>query len=239
MLLNNTLKVLDEGGVPKSKITIFLANKDELKDYKQKIKGYKFVVGVKGLGNQRNFISDYYPEGKYIISMDDDIEKVIDIKGNTVRDLPALFQRGYEALKQNNAYLWGPNKSANPFYLKDNVSDRFNLIQGPFFGYINRRDADLRIGTADGFYEDIERTIKHWIKDGVVIRLNDVGYKTNFRTNTGGLQSTNPQRMAESKVKAYQLMKKYPTLIKDVVYQKKSDWYLPVLVTGYPRIDSQ
>jgi hypothetical protein len=239
MLLNNTLKVLEEGGVPKSKITIFLANKDELKDYKQKIKGYKFVVGVKGLGNQRNFMMNYYPEGKYIISMDDDIEKIIDIKGNPVRDLPALFQRGYDALKQNNAFLWGPNKSANPFYLKDNVSDRFNLIQGPFFGYINRRDADLRADPDYSIFEDIDRTIKHWIKDGVVIRLNDVGYKTNFRTNTGGLQSTNPQREAESKVKAYELMKKYPTLIKDVVYQKKSDWYIPVLVSGYPRIDSQ
>lgn len=232
MLLNNTLKTLEEGGVPKSKITIFLANNDELKDYKQKIHGYKFVVGVKGLNNIRNFISKYYPEGKYIISMDDDVNKIFDIKGNSVRDLPALFKKGYDELVKHNAYLWGPNKSANPFYLKNNVSDRFNLIQGPFFGFINRHSSDLK---SESHFEDIERTIKYWIKDGVVIRLNDIGYKTNFRTNTGGLQATNPKREEESKIHAQSLMKRYPEFIKEVKYQDKTKWYLPILRAGYPQ----
>jgi len=236
LLLDNTLRVLDEGGVPRSKITIFLANKDELKEYKQKIKGYKFVVGIKGLNNIRNFISNYYPEGKYIINMDDDIDKIFNIKGDQVKDLPALFDKGYDEMIKNKAYLWGPNKSANPFYLKDNVSDRFNLIQGPLFGFINRHSPDLK---SVNHFEDIERTIKYWIKDGVVIRLNDIGYKTHFRTNKGGLQSSNPQREKESKVAAYELMKQYPTLIKDVKYQQKTNWWLPILVSGYPQRPSQ
>ena len=234
MLLNNTLKTLAEGGVPKSKVTIFLANADELKDYKQKIKGYKFVVGVKGIEAQRNFMMNYYPEGQYIISMDDDVEKIIDMKGNQVKDLPALFKKGYDELIKHKAFLWGPNKSANPFYLKDNVSDRFNMIQGPFFGYINRHSPDLK---AVSHFDDIERTIKYWQKDGVVIRLNAYGYKTNYRSNEGGLQATNPEREKESKVYAEALMKKYPNLIKDVKYQKKTNWWLPILVSGYPSRD--
>ena len=37
------------------------------------------IIGVLGLKNQRNFISEYYPEGKHIVEMDDDIREIMQL----------------------------------------------------------------------------------------------------------------------------------------------------------------
>ena len=239
MLLNNTLQTLEEGGVPKTKITIFLADEKELKDYKQKIHGYKFVVGVKGLASQRNFITDYYPEGKYIISMDDDVSKAVDKNGKTVTNLPALFERAYDEMKKHNAYIWGFNKSSNPFYMDDRVSDRFNLILGPFYGVINRHDKDLRSDPAFSTMDENERSALYWMKDGVVIRMNGYGFKANYSSAPGGQQSVIADREADSKIKAQKLVDKFPHLFNGVKYHPKEKWYLPVFKTGYPMSKKQ
>ena len=74
-LRDKTLKVLKQYKIPKEKIFIFVANKDEYNKYKETIPPYynKIIVGIVGMGNIRNFITDYFPEGKKIFNMDDDI----------------------------------------------------------------------------------------------------------------------------------------------------------------------
>ena len=73
ILKEKTLKTLIEQNINPVKIEIFVANKEEEKIYKENIdkKLYnKIIVGKLGLLNQRNFINNYYPEGKYIIEID-------------------------------------------------------------------------------------------------------------------------------------------------------------------------
>ena len=71
-----TLKFLQNYKIPKSKIVLFVANKTEKKLYEDSVPKSMYsgeiVIGKKGINNQRKFIAKYYPECKYIISIDDD-----------------------------------------------------------------------------------------------------------------------------------------------------------------------
>ena len=76
LLNRKTLKILAEYNVPRNRIYVFVANKTEEQIYKDKLNKDLYghlIVGVKGLKNQRNFISRYFPVGKEILNMDDDI----------------------------------------------------------------------------------------------------------------------------------------------------------------------
>ena len=51
-----TLKLLEKYSIDKNKITIFVANKKEYKDYFESLgMDYKIVIGVHTIGMQRNF----------------------------------------------------------------------------------------------------------------------------------------------------------------------------------------
>ena len=64
-LKKKTLKMLDENKINKSIITIFVASDEQKKIYEAEIgTDYKIVVGIKGMVNIRNFITDYYPSKK-------------------------------------------------------------------------------------------------------------------------------------------------------------------------------
>lgn len=72
-----TIKFLEDNNIPLDIIDIFVANENEREKYIFKIgTKYNFIVGELGIMNQRNFITDYYPENQIIVSMDDDIENL-------------------------------------------------------------------------------------------------------------------------------------------------------------------
>ena len=68
--MEKSLATLNRYNIPPSRITIFVADKEEKKLYEEAIpKGAvnDIVVGVLGMDKIRNFIADYYPKGKHIV----------------------------------------------------------------------------------------------------------------------------------------------------------------------------
>ena len=83
-IVDKTLTTLLKGGVPKNRIYIFVANKEQEKLYDStvpKTHYHKIVVGKIGIAHQRVFISNYFPENKYIVSLDDDVEELQQLVG--------------------------------------------------------------------------------------------------------------------------------------------------------------
>ena len=80
------------------------------------------------------------------------------------------------------------------------------------FGIINRHDMDLKLTINEK--ENTERTLKYYVKDGKVLRYNNITIKTNYYKNKGGMQSFNRDRINNSKKSANYLHKKYPSLTK-------------------------
>ncbi len=212
ILKDYTLNMLKNQHVPSSKIDIFLANSEEKKKYESVIPKdlyNKMIVGKKGLLTQLRFIKHYYPEGSELIRMDDDLKMIFKKKyskksfedGKISRkqfnkiieiSLPPFFTMAFDLLKKKKLTLWGINKVNNPFYMTDGYSTDLRFIVGNVYGWINKynKKYDWTISSPLNYTnEDIEKTIKHYIADGGVLRFNDYGYTMLPNLSEGGIQS--------------------------------------------------
>ena len=215
-IIKKTLKTLADGGVSKERIFIFVANDEQAELYKPT--GYKIVVGVLGIANQRVFISKYFLTGQYIISLDDDVEELQTLhESKLVRltDLHAFFTSSYETLMRENLFIWGIYPVRNAFFMKSGVMTKsLKFLIGVCYGYINRNIPEL-YPTAEG-KEDIEQSILYFKRDGGVIRFNNIAVKTKFNAE-GGLGKDR----FEMNEKASQLLqKKYPDVVK--IFHRKN-----------------
>jgi len=217
-LKGKTLATLDKYNIPVSKIYIFVADKDEEEIYRNTIeKGSynKIVVGVKGLAEVRNFIADYFPKGKRIVFMDDDIKGFLEFDEAKPRhekplvSLERVIQRGFSECDKAGARLWGIYPSANGFFMKDTVSTDLKFVVGCFFGIINPGTGANGLDIPFGEKEDYYRTLRMYELDGTVVRLNFVAPKTAFYTEPGGMQ-TDPLRRKKQETAVKWLLKKYP-----------------------------
>ena len=73
-----TINTLKKHNIDLSQIYLLLANDEEREKYSSQVPSeVNIVVGVKGISEQRNFISNYFDENEILISMDDDIKEFI------------------------------------------------------------------------------------------------------------------------------------------------------------------
>ena len=210
-----TLSTLKKGGVPKNRIYVFVASKEEEKKYKEsmdKNSYFKIVVGKKGITNQRIFISKYFPSGVKIVSIDDDIERVEkltrDGKLSVKRDLHSFFKKSFNDLKKHGLYLWGVYPVNNSFYMKNSIQTGLRFVIGALHGYINRHDSSLYPKQVK-VKQDYLQSILFYLKDGGVLRYNNITIKTKFYAE-GGLGKER-KKVNEEAVKY--LVSKYPNLV--------------------------
>ena len=206
--------MLKEGGVCASKIYIFVADKEEAAEYADIVPRDLYraiVVGKKGITQQRIFITQYFPENQYVVSVDDDVEAIERLTSSSklekVKDVEKFFCDGYKALKEHNLFIWGVYPVRNPFYMSNKVTTDLKFIIGVLRGFINRKSKDL-VPHAE-VKQDYEQSILYFKKDGGVLRFNDVTVKTKFLA-PGGLGS---DRHAANQRAADYLEKTYPEFI--------------------------
>lgn len=192
-----TLKTLKKMNIPSSKIYVYLANKEEEVEYEKildKTLYNKLVVGIKGLVPQRQFIMEQWPEGKHIVFFDDDVAS-IDLSMSKIfkgKSLDFFFKYAFKECKKMKSFMWGVYPVFNPFFRKarDEMSTCLNYIVGAFYGIINRpnlKSIQLTLTKENGQKEDVERTIKYFIEDGIVLRFNKIGFETKYYGKSGGL----------------------------------------------------
>lgn len=195
-ILTHTIGLLQNYKIPKKNIYIFVIQ-EELEDYKKVLPEYKnIIVGVKGLYQQRNFITKYFNEGDYIVNLDDDIKTISILEDDTlniIENFYFIIKKAFEICHEKQAYLWGIHQTThNAYFLRNSITFDFSFIVGHLWGCINRHSEDLEI-TMD-IKEDYERTIKYWLKDNCLVKFNYISAQTNTYTNAGGLQIDYPDR---------------------------------------------
>lgn len=234
LIQSKTLKLLKRHGIDPARIKIFVANQEQKELYKSKIPMELYgeiIVGVIGLKNQRNFIMDYYPEGKMIVQMDDDLEKIVELvdpatmarkstrRMSDIGDLDGFIKGAFRMCRDRGIYLWGVYPLANARFMSPKTTTDLRFIVGPMWGMINRHRAELKITIDEK--ENAERTLQYYTLDGAVLRFNNVGIETRYYTNKGGLQNEGKNRKAEALKSVYYLHGKYPNLTK-IYLGKKS-----------------
>lgn len=206
-----TIKYLRSENVPDEWISIFFANEEEKEKYVSKMweNKYNLIVGVLGICNQRNFITNYYDEDEIIVSMDDDIEKI-----EHKNQVPFLewVQECINYMKEKNLGLVSVAPSSNPYFFKmKNKSISFRtgnyLAVGVFQIYKNHKSLIMDIQCA----EDYDRSIMYIQKYGENIRYQDVFLKTVY-WGKGGLTSQRTKEWYLCWVE--KLMEKYPNVFK-------------------------
>lgn len=244
-LNTKTLAVLQKHKVPKDIIHIFVHNEEQFALYEHITNnGYKVINSntPNGLKNQREFISNYFPEGTCIVAIDDDISEILNVvldnklllekmakKGieinpeNTQKnlkmgytleptsDLMGFFNMAFKELYKRKFSLWGIYPVNNSFFMKhtEEPTTCLTYIVGCLYGFINHRETQkLNVENK----EDYERSIKHFIKDGGVLRFNNITVKTTYYQGTGGMNNTN--RWYDADYCANKLVELYPKYCK-------------------------
>jgi len=207
IVVNKTLSTLQRHKIDKNKINLFIVEEDR-EDYEKIDKNLynQLIIGKKGVSQQREFITQFYPENTNIISLDDDIEEI-----DAQQDLDTFFKYAFTQCREKEAYIWGVYPVWNPFFrLKKEDTTCLNLIVGVCYGFINRPllQSIKHEYTSDS-KEDIERSIKYFINDGIVLRFNKVGIKTKYYGKEGGI-GTFEDRLEPAKQDSENLAKYFP-----------------------------
>ena len=230
---NKSIRVIIEAGYLYSDIDVFVANEEEYQKYKSVLHPeITIIIGKKGLKEIREFIFNYYKEGQKLLCLDDDIEMIKmkhpddSIKScfdNSFLNLKNEIKKGFDECEISGKHLWGLYPVDNHYFMKNKISYDYKFIIGNFFGVILHKEANL---LSVGQIDDYERSIRHYLLDGGVVRLNYLCAKTKFLKNKGGANAEEFERDRRMKEDQQLLCKKY----KNLVYLKtKKDGLNPVL----------
>jgi hypothetical protein len=187
-LNQKTLSTLSRHNIPSNKIYIFVASDEEKSEYEKHISADDYnemVVGFLGITNQQNFIANYFPKDVYIISMDDDIEKIMKL-GNEIENFEELIQSNYGLMIENRCDTWGIYPVNNLFFTKNQkeYTYDFKFIIGCLYGFINNKNYVLNSDCE--VKQDYERSVLSYMNCGGIMRCNHISVKTKFYA-VGGL----------------------------------------------------
>ena len=141
----------------------------------------------------------------FVLQMfDDDIEevqvKVSEQKLGRVEDLEReIFIRGFEECEKVGAKTFGIYAASNAFFMKDRVYNDICYIIASMFGVIVEHDDFLARVTNHG--EDYEYSIRQYIKNGVLARLDNYTVKSRYYKEEGGLQDVRTKEYVYDSVK--------------------------------------
>lgn len=206
ILKSHTISFLERNNIPKNSIYIFVVPEEYI-SYKEAFPEYTIVEGKVGLKNQRNFITDYFDEGTYIVSLDDDIIDMIIKKQDdfiSVNNFNDIVVDGFNNCLKEKCSLFGFYPVYNKGWLKDKITTDFRFIIGSCFGYINRK---IYITVLQK--QDYELSVLNYLRDKKVIRYTYITIKSNYYKTRGGLQSFN-NRLEEQEEAVKYLVNKYP-----------------------------
>lgn len=214
IVTQKTLTLLHSYKIPKDQISLFVANKQEYERYKKEVPATLYgslIIGVPGLMQQRNFIMKYYPVGAHLVSFDDDVSALWQLQGEKLVPLVGLkqvIQRGFALCKRLGYHMWGIYPTKNAGWMSPEPSTNLKFLIGHMYGIINRKiilHAPLK--------HDYELTLENAVRDGGVIRLNDVVGITKMG-KTGGIGKTVEERQTTYVKVIDYLIKKYPGLVR-------------------------
>ena len=217
-LRDKTLSVLKSYKIPASRIHVFVANKGEEATYKAILDPTTYGhmhVAVPGMAAVRNYITRYFPIGKPIFNLDDDIRGFLEYSPTARRhekplsNLISAIEDGFTAARKSGYRLFGFYPVPNGFFMKNTCSIDLKYVIGSAWGIINPGPV-LTVTIDDK--EDYLRTVIMYLLDGGVLRFNNISMQSAYYKETGGMQATRTMKRIETSAKA--MVAAFPDLVK-------------------------
>lgn len=215
-----TIQTLEELQVPKSRVSVFVADEEERVRYASQLPDYNLVVGELGIGNQRTFINSYY-DVPYV-SLDDDVT-LVQKDGNRVKpftgNLYELAERAFNLCDEVGAKMWGVPETDNGFFMKHQTVHGLRACTGCLMGEYGGLP---EVQSRRDHTEDLEKCLLHYIKYGGFLRLDDLTTKQKRYSSGGVLEHLGGK---ESRLEVYRksvldMVKLYPEILQ---YKEKED----------------
>ena len=222
-LRDKSLAMLADAGISASIIHVFVATEAEKETYRSVLKPGtygKLVVAEPGMGAVRNFITRYFPIGKKVMNIDDDIKefKVLFNGGlKPTRNLDKIFRDGFAMAAKTGFRLFGFYPVANGFFMHDRITQDLRYIIGSAWGIINPGIDVLKVTLDDK--EDVQRSIIMYLVDGGVLRFETIAPVTAYYKEPGGMQEERTKNRVDKS--AHAMVNAYPGLAK-INLSKKS-----------------
>jgi hypothetical protein len=218
-LRDKTLAVLQAYRIPRSRIHVFVANADEAKVYKATLDPATYGhmhIAEPGMAAVRNYITRFFPVGKAIFNMDDDIRGFIEYAEGVRRnerplgDLAAAISAGFREARRSGYRLFGFYPVANGYFMKPGApTTDLRYIIGSVWGIIN--PGKILTVTIDD-KEDYLRSVIMYILDGGVLRFNNIAPQSAYYKEPGGMQETRNMQRIEASARA--MVEAFPDLVK-------------------------
>ena len=219
-LLTKTLKFLTSQGVANKDVWIFVRNDDpQIYEYRAlRDDNYNVIelIDCKGIGNTHNAITTYFTEGEWIVELDDDIEKVIDNKRETVDNFVERVDKMIAIAEEEGISYGGFYQVDNPMFMSGNQEYTTDLRY--MLGLMRVRKIDYGIVLETNYAEDFENAILHYLKDGAILKNNWIAGKTKNYAD-GGCDGDGRNIETEKADKEF-LANKYPECCK--LFQRKN-----------------
>jgi len=210
ILVDRTLSLLFTYEIDPKDIYVFVIP-SEYEEYKEVIDNpnINLITGLKGIAEQRGFISNFFKEGEFILTLDDDIKNIFELdNGKLVPmfSLKSLNDRVFSLIEDGGTC--GIYPCSNPFFMKNYISKNLKFTIGCLRWFIN----DKKIETSREFklLEDYEISLKYFLKYGKIYRINHICVIHDFNGKLeGGLSSITDRSYDEKKKEVEIFYNKY------------------------------
>lgn len=171
-----TLASLERGGIPPEQVDVWVP-RAEVPLYEARCQGNVIAEdAVPGFKGVRNWIAQSYDKGTKLVSLDDDIKKIIRLRscGHTtydVTDLAAHVDFLFDLCEREGLGLWGTlsQSAGNPNFFADDVRKTAGrMVVATFSGWTVNNDK-AEVMTVEGVGEDVERTARFIRRDGAIL----------------------------------------------------------------------
>jgi len=166
ILRDKTLRFLLAEGVDPETITIFVADEEEKKVYRDTLlKGMyrEIVVGVLGIAAQRTFIRSYYAPGTRVLSLDDDIRGV---KLLSPRPFKRVVEQMFELTVEEKLTTFSFYPVNNLYFCRERVIRGLTYNIACCYGFICAPLSYPDVPTVEDFWYSLER----YSRDGATLR---------------------------------------------------------------------
>lgn len=215
-LASKTLPLLDSRNVNLEDVEVWVPNEATRDEYAPVVAGVGRldiaphdpldkrveVVGIEpvGLGKARNHVIAAHDRGERLLFIDDDLTDVVQVASSKhsdpVLDLDLYFRSMFRAASAAASTLWGIYPVNNPYFGRPRHTYDLRYICGGLFGVEVADRAHEMVVLDDK--EDFERSIRHYLADGQVLRDEGVRIGTTGYSGAGGMQMSRTDERVEA-----------------------------------------
>lgn len=230
LLQKATLSMLEKYDCDPKRVTIFVANDEQYKMYREAIdKKYEIVVAEIGLLNAKRFYHNYYDTDTKLFNVLDDVHSLKQKDGEKMADyagtIDELVDLGFRVSEKVGAKMWGINPVANGYFMKDHITVGLRLIYGTIYGDYAGNPAVLGERVLENpSGEDWENSISSFLTNGSLVRIEWIAPVSKLFAKGGmddELKLRGTDRKTEHELHLRAIAAAYPNLCS--VYYKAGD----------------